>query len=544
MTTDPGHHARGAALLCDRNGGIVRVIHDDLGVAGQVRVGQTFMTLLDAASLGKAMAFLQTVHSQGAAYDWEINARLRDEIATLHFAGGLLGEKVLIVAARSRNGVARLYEELMRVNNDQANALRAALKEDALATRTAAEQSAEAYDELARLNNEMMTLQRELAKRNHELARLNALKNQFLGMAAHDLRTPLGVILSYGQFLLDEAGDRLAEEHREFLATIISSSQFMLGLIDELLDISQIESGELTLNLQPVDPAAMAAHNVALNRLLAERKQIALELHCQAGLPDLMLDRNKMDQVLNNLISNAVKFSQPGTRVGVTLERAEGGVLLSVRDQGPGIPQDEQDRLFQPFARTSVRSTAGEKSTGLGLVIVRRIVEGHGGRIWVESQVGQGSSFCVLLPAMELEAEDRAGGVEGERTQAGPAHLRILVAEDNPINQRIAQRVLEKMGHSVAVVENGREAVAAWKEGTFDLILMDVEMPEMDGLQATAAIRQQEGGTRVPIAAMTAHTSAAARQQAEEAGMDHYLVKPLDVGALQALVAAIGGGGE
>jgi two-component system, OmpR family, sensor kinase len=544
MPADEGHHAGGAALLCDRDGVVLRVIHDDLGATGQVQPGRTFMTLLDAASLGKAMAFLQTVRSQGAAYDWEMNARLGQELVTLHFAGGSLGESILIAASRSRNGAARLYEELMRINNDQANALRAALKEGSLAPRTGAEQSTGAYDELARLNNELLTLQRELAKRNHELGRLNALKNQFLGMAAHDLRTPLGVILSYGQFLLDEAGQRLEGEQREFLATIISSSQFMLGLIDDLLDISQIESGELALDLQAVDPAAMAEHNVALNRLLAERKQIALHLSCQEGLPQMLLDRNKMDQVLNNLINNAIKFSQPGTVVQVTLKETPEGVLLSVRDQGPGIPPEEQDRLFQPFGRTSVRSTAGEKSTGLGLAIVRRIVEGHGGRIWVESQVGRGSSFFVLLPGADVVAEEPQESAAGEPRPAGGRHLRVLVAEDEPINQRIARRVLEKLGHEVVVAGTGREALEAWENGAFDLILMDVEMPEMGGLQAAAAIRQRERGGPVPIAAMTAHTSDAARREAREAGMGHYLTKPLDAEALRALLAAVAGGGK
>jgi two-component system sensor histidine kinase/response regulator len=168
---------------------------------------------------------------------------------------------------------------------------------------------------------------------------------------------------------------------------ILSSSGFMLRLLENLLDVSQIEAGELRLDRRPTDLAAVVARNVDLNRVVAAAKQIEVRLRA-----------DRMEQVLNNLVSNAVKFSRPGTAVEVRVERRAGEVVLSVADQGEGIPPDEVDRLFKRFSRTSVRATGGEKSTGLGLVIAKQVVDGHGGRIWVESVVGEGSTFSVALP--------------------------------------------------------------------------------------------------------------------------------------------------
>lgn len=253
------------------------------------------------------------------------------------------------------------------------------------------------YDDLSRLNNELATAQRALAKSNAELDRLNIQKNELLGIAAHDLRNPLQVILTYSHFLLEEAAG-LAAEHREFVRTIRSSSQFMLHLVDDLLDVARIEAGTLDLDLAPVDLGALVERNVALNRVLAEPKGTHIELRREGEIPEMVLDAPKTEQVLNNLIGNAVKFSPPGSTVEVRLARREEGVALSVRDQGAGIRPEELETLFRPFQKGRNRSTAGEKSTGLGLAIVKRIVEGHRGEIRVDSAPGEGTVFHVLLP--------------------------------------------------------------------------------------------------------------------------------------------------
>lgn len=247
-------------------------------------------------------------------------------------------------------------------------------------------------------NQELSNLSRELQKTNAELVRSNDLKNQFLGMAAHDLRNPIGVILSYSEFLGEETADVLSEEHLQFLQTIRRSSEFMLRLLNDLLDLARIESGRLDLEREPVDLAALIRENVLLNQVLADKKGIRIAFHAEDDLPPVPVDRQKIEQVLNNLLSNAMKFSPAGTAVFVSLSRTGGDAVVSIRDEGQGIPEADRQKLFQPFARMSVKSTGGEKSTGLGLAIVRKIVEGHAGRIRVESEPGRGTAVSFSLP--------------------------------------------------------------------------------------------------------------------------------------------------
>jgi signal transduction histidine kinase len=232
-----------------------------------------------------------------------------------------------------------------------------------------------------------------------KLEDLNGRKNELLGMAAHDLRNPIGTNLFLAELLIREVAPVLAEEQLRYLSDIRSSSKFMLELIDDLLDVSSIEAGLLHLKRRPSDLRKLLKGNISFNSKLASQKHIHVGLQIEGELPKLSIDEGKIEQVLNNLISNAVKFSQPGTMVEVRAAAEDEGILISVRDQGPGISEAEQGKLFQPFNLTSVRSTAGERSTGLGLAISRKIVEGHGGQIRVESQVGVGSVFIVSLPA-------------------------------------------------------------------------------------------------------------------------------------------------
>jgi PAS domain S-box-containing protein len=246
----------------------------------------------------------------------------------------------------------------------------------------------------------------EIAQKNVELAKLNALKNQFLGMAAHDLRNPLTVVNTASSFLLDDASRLLsAEQKHDFIRRINANGEFMLKLINDLLDVAKIESGRLDLELAIGDLCGLIEENLTMNRILAEKKSIRLDFTPERGLPPLRFDRGKVEQILNNLISNALKFSAPGTAVTVQASRVNGSVVVSVRDQGQGIPAEELDKLFKPFGKTTVRSTAGERSTGLGLAICRKIIEGHGGRIWAESEVGKGSIFSFSLPVANDESQ-------------------------------------------------------------------------------------------------------------------------------------------
>jgi two-component system, OmpR family, sensor kinase len=252
-------------------------------------------------------------------------------------------------------------------------------------------------DSLSRVNNELMNLHRELTKANAELVRAVRQKNEVLGMAAHDLRNPLAVILTYSSLLEKDAVHRLTREQHDFVTVIKQTSGFMLRLINDLLDAASIEAGELRLLPCATDLRQVLRDNVKRNRLLAAKKRIAIELREPSEARECSCDAAKIEQVLNNLLGNAFKFARPDTHVQVQLRYESSFATVSVHDEGPGIPQHELPKLFQAFSTTSVRSS-DERSTGLGLAIARKIVEGHGGRIWVESEVGQGSTFSFALP--------------------------------------------------------------------------------------------------------------------------------------------------
>lgn len=248
----------------------------------------------------------------------------------------------------------------------------------------------------------------QLVQSNQALTALNERLNQFVGMAAHDIRSPLTAVLGFSKYLVRVADETLPERQRRMLESIHSSSEFVLRLVDNLLDVSRIEAGELHLERKPTDLAKLVQENVEMNRLLAGEKGTRIELHSEDPLPPVELDPDKIEQVLNNLISNAIKFSPAGATVAVGLDQTGDEVVISVLDQGPGIPDGELDRLFRPFGRTSVRPTGGEKSTGLGLAIAKQVVVRHGGRIWVEAGAGAGagSQFFVSLPLTSAAASD------------------------------------------------------------------------------------------------------------------------------------------
>ena len=390
----------GIALRCDAEGRILEILADSLGLAGCFPAGRLFSSCLTPASLASSFSFLQKIRASQASFEWELQLAAEYGLArALYFDGCIVDGCLLILGAASSRELLDLLEDLMRIHNDQDNQVRRALLEMLLKEAAAGRYQHNFYNELSRVSDELANAHRELAKQNFELEHANRLKNQFLGMVAHDLRNPVATILVHSELLREDAGAGLNEEQAGFVSSVQRSSEFMLQMIDDLLDISSIEAGMLRLDRRPSDPHKLLGHTVGLNAGLAQKKHIHVSLQIEGVLPRLSLDEWKIAQVLNNLISNAVKYSQPGTAVEVRAVAEDGGVRISVRDQGPGIPEAERGKLFQPFGRTSVRSTDGERSTGLGLAISRRIVEGHGGRIWLESQAGVGSVFLFTLPA-------------------------------------------------------------------------------------------------------------------------------------------------
>ena len=247
--------------------------------------------------------------------------------------------------------------------------------------------------------------QRELEFKNIELAKLNQEKNYFLGVASHDLRNPIGNIISLVNILEDELRDQLSDDLKEMLHMMQDSGRDMLELLNNLLDVSKIESGNMNLKLKNNSIADTIQKSINDNIRTANSKQIILDYNIADNLPNVCFDKIHLQQVLNNLISNAIKFSFGNTHVEINVGLKNHEVIVSVKDQGQGIPSNDIHRVFLPFARTSVSSTNGEKSTGLGLTIAKRIVEAHGGNIWLSSEVGKGTTFFFSLPTRANQKE-------------------------------------------------------------------------------------------------------------------------------------------
>ena len=252
--------------------------------------------------------------------------------------------------------------------------------------------------ELVSLNQELNNLTRELHKTNAQLQRLNEEKNRFLGMAAHDLRKPIGLVMAYSEFLIQEAENLLDAEHVGFLNTINASSTYMKRLVDDFLDVSAIEAGKFELDLQPASIHDVLAHSLRLNNLQAVKKGIDLRVNSEENLPRAILDASKIEQAITNLVSNAIEHTRPDSSVVITLSCDQQFVRFSVKDEGGGIAPEEMDKLFMPFEKTGAKKTAGEKSTGLGMLITRKIIEAHGGEIWIDSTVGKGTTVSFKIP--------------------------------------------------------------------------------------------------------------------------------------------------
>ena len=263
----------------------------------------------------------------------------------------------------------------------------------------------ELCEEVLGLNRELNNLTRQLHQANAELRELNRLKNQFLGMAAHDLRCPVGLIINYSEFVLDEAGERLSAEHREFLRISLAAATGMKQLIESFLDLSVIESGNLRLELAPARVPEILAGVEPMARLVAAKKKITLLVDRVDDARRLNVDAPQLRQVLLNLIGNAVQHSLPGQQVWVTSRWEHQNLVFAVRDEGPGIAPEDQAKLFTAFGRAGTKKTAGERSVGLGLAIARKVVEAHSGRIWVESTPGQGATFLFTIPVQEQPAQ-------------------------------------------------------------------------------------------------------------------------------------------
>lgn len=377
-----------------------------------------------------------------------------------------------------------------------------------------------------------------LAERN-SAERSARLKTDFLAVMSHEIRTPLNGVLAMSRVL---ARSRLDPEQAGQVRAIEESGRMLMRIVTDILDLSRAESGRMTLHPERVDIDELLGDGLAIWRIRAREEGLAFEAARATDVPRfIMADDVRLRQILFNLLGNALKFTERGG-VAVRVDLAGGMLRFAVEDSGPGIAPEHLDRVFDRFARVEVVSSRRADGSGLGLAIARELVELMGGGIEVESEVGRGSIFRFEIP---LTACDQAAPVpepagDATRDQQGiPRGLRILVADDNAINQAVAAAILAPLEPDIVRAMDGRAAVEAVVAERFDLVLMDVRMPHMDGIEATRRIRATSGGKDVPIVALTAGDEVRDRQPCLDAGADAFLTKPIDSDVLHRLVAEL-----
>lgn len=384
-------------------------------------------------------------------------------------------------------------------------------------------------------NDELAAINADLLSANIDLEKANQAKMEFLATTSHEVRTPLNAIIGLTDVMLK--ADELNDKNHDYLEVVNTSGRNLLRILDDILDVSKLEAGRLNINRSPMEITECVLDVAELWRNVAQKKGLAFEVSVDDELGAFLCDERLIRQIISNLLANAIKFTQEG-KVSLELHGADSGFTISVRDTGIGIAPEHQEVIFEMFRQADSSNERAFNGTGLGLAICKKITNALGGAISVISRPGAGAHFTVSIPAEKCDEKDGAVAVQADQSKTfaltgsenpNPLSvLRVLLAEDNPANALVTCAMLSGQVADIKVVENGAEAVRAVQERSFDVILMDKQMPVLNGVAATQEIRAlPEPYCNIPIICLTAGVLPNSKAECIENGMDEYLTKPV-----------------